>query len=194
MPSTGPVLMIGGVASTRWLAGRMPSAREVRRHQAEEDEHAFPALADRVPAAAAILVRLDADHRDFTRVLAELAPAMTGLADPAASFPDAQRVAAVTTARLRDLVAAHVFDEDVNVAPLIERHLSFDEYASQQAAAISRLPLRIAAGFTVPWLLAASSPADRPHVRGLLPTRLAIAGRAGAHQYRRRVAVAFGSE
>ena len=55
-------------ALARWAAA---FGDQLRRHQAEEDEHAFPALVHQVPAAAAILGRLDADHRDFTRLLGE---------------------------------------------------------------------------------------------------------------------------
>ena len=132
-------------ALVRWASG---FTAELRWHQAEEDVHAFPALVERVPAAAAIVARLETDHRDLAGLLDELAPALAALAATSVPFDEAQRRAAATAGLLSDLVAAHVFDEDVNVAPLIERHLSYEDFAAEQRAAARRLPLRDAA-FTI---------------------------------------------
>jgi len=164
-------------ALARWTIG---FTAELRWHQAEEDAIGFPQLLERVPAATTIVERLDADHRELDALLDELDGVLASREDLAA-----------IAGRLHDLLAAHVFDEDVNVAPLIERHLSYDEHLDAQVAAAGRLPLREAA-WTVPWLLAACSPEERPLVESVLPERLVSIDRLCARRYRCLERAAFG--
>ena len=163
-------------ALAQWGAG---FTAELRWHQAEEDAVGFPQLVERVPAATTIVQRLDVDHRELDVLL-------DGLDEALASREDVAAIAG----RLHDLLAAHVFDEDVNVAPLIERHLSYDEHLGAQVAAAARLPLREAA-WTVPWLLAACTPDERPHVESVLPERLVSIDRLCARRYQRLERAAF---
>jgi hypothetical protein len=165
-------------AFAQWAAG---FTAQLRWHQAEEDAVGFPQLVERVPAAATIVERLDADHGELDAVLDELDGALAAREDVSAP-----------AGRLHDLLAAHVFDEDVNVAPLIERHLSYDEHLGAQVAAARRLPLREAA-WTVPWLLAACSPQERPLVESVLPERLVSIDRLCARRYQRLEHAAFGA-
>jgi hemerythrin-like domain-containing protein len=138
-------------AVARWAAGFVAG---VHWHQAEEDTVAFPALVERVPAARSSIERLALDHQDLDELLARLGE------DPAA-----------VAGRVHDLLAAHIFDEDVTIAPMIERHLGFDEHQAQLVDAARRLPDEMA-GWTVPWLLAACTPEEEPAVRALLDGRL----------------------
>ena len=123
-------------------------------HQAEEDGVAFPALVERVPAARSSIERLALDHEELDELLGRL-----------------QHEPAAVAGRVHDLLAAHTFDEDVNIAPLLERHLSYDEHQAQLMAAAGRLPDELA-GWTVPWLLAACTPEEEPVVRTVLGERL----------------------
>jgi len=138
-------------ALAHWATGFVAG---VRWHQAEEDTVAFPALVERVPAARSSIDRLARDHEELDELLGRLGE------EPA-----------VVAGRLHDLLAAHTFDEDVNIAPLIERHLSYDEHQAQLAASAGRLPDELAA-WTVPWLLAACSPDEHSAVDAVLPARL----------------------
>jgi hypothetical protein len=135
----------------RWASGFVAG---VHWHQAEEDTVAFPALVERIPAARSSIERLALDHQELDQLLARLGTEPVAVAG-----------------RVHDLLTAHIFDEDVNIAPLIERHLSYDEHQAQLVAAAGRLPDELA-GWTVPWLLAACTPEEEPAVRALLDARL----------------------
>jgi len=165
-----------GDALARWAAGFVA---ELRWHQDDEDVVSFPDLVERVPAAAPMIERLDADHRELAGLLDELEAAL------------GRGAGAAEAGRIHDLLAARVFDEDVDIAPLIERHLSYDEHLSQQVAAAERLPLREAA-WTVPWLLAACTPDERDQLTAVLPARLVSVDRLCARRYLRLEQAAFG--
>ena len=160
----------------RWSAGFIA---EVRWHQDDEERVSFPDLVERVPAAASMIERLDADHRELAGLLDELEAAL------------GRGGGASEAGRIHDLLGAHVFDEDVNIAPLIERHLSYDEHLAQQVAAAERLPLREAA-WTVPWLLAACTPDEREQLTAVLTERLVSVDRLCARRYLRMEQAAFG--
>jgi iron-sulfur cluster repair protein YtfE (RIC family) len=75
-------------ALARWTSG---FAAELRWHQADEDAVAFPALLERVPAAASIVERLTADHRELDGLLDQLEAALADAASPAELAPVAGR-------------------------------------------------------------------------------------------------------
>jgi hypothetical protein len=155
-------------ARARWVNGFVAG---VHWHQAEEDGVAFPALVERVPAARSSIERLALDHEELDELLGRLAhePGVAG--------------------RVHDLLAAHTFDEDVNIAPLLERHLTYDEHQAQLEAAAGRLPDELA-GWTVPWLLAACTPDEEAAVRAVLGARLCAVERPPFEELDR---AAFGS-
>jgi hypothetical protein len=158
-------------ARDRWTAAFVA---EVRWHQGDEDTHAFPDLVERVPAAASFIGRLAADHRELDDLLDQLEHGQVTVAG-----------------RLYDLLAALTFDEDVNIAPLIERHLSYDEYRSQLVAAAERMPDELAE-WAVPWLLAACAPEERPLVGAVLPERARLRADELSARYDELDRAAFG--
>jgi hypothetical protein len=158
-------------ARARWTAA---FAAEVRWHQGDEDTHTFPDLVERVPAAAAVVARLALDHRELDGLLDELAAG-----------------GGAGAGRVHDLLAAHTFDEDVNIAPLIERHLSFDEHQGQLRGAAERMPDQLAA-WAVPWLLSSCSLDEQAAVRAVLPDRLQQIEQRSAAGYRQLERAAFG--
>ncbi len=138
-------------ARARWTAAFVA---EVRWHQADEDTNTFPDLVERVPAAAAMVTRLAADHHELDGLLEQL-----------------EQGHAEVAGRVHDLLAAHTFDEDVNLAPLIERHVTFDEHQEQLRGAAARMPDDLA-DWTVPWLLATGALDERAAMRAVLPERV----------------------
>jgi Hemerythrin HHE cation binding domain len=158
-------------ALAQWAAG---FTAELRWHQAEEDAIGFPQLVARVPAAITIVERLDADHRELDTLTDALEQGQLSVAG-----------------RLRDVLAAHTFDENVNIAPLIERHLTFDEHRAQLLGAASRLPDQLA-GWTVPWLLSACGPDEQPAIKAALPERLQSIALESASSYHALECAAFG--
>jgi len=158
-------------ARGRWVAAFVA---EVRWHQADEDAYTLPDLVERVPAAAGFIGRLTADHRELDGLLDQL-----------------ERGDGSVAGRVHDLLAAHTFDEDVNIAPLIERHLSFDEHRAQLRAAAARMPEELAE-WAVPWLLSACGPEERPIVRAVLPERVGSTEEQLAARYAQLEQAAFG--
>jgi hypothetical protein len=159
-------------ARARWTAA---FASEVRWHQADEDANTFPDLVERVPAAAAAVERLAVDHRELHGLLEQLEAGHSEVAG-----------------RLYDLLAAHTFDEDVNLAPLIERHLTFAEHHAQLRGAADRMPDDLA-DWTVPWLLASCAPDERVAVRAVLPERVQSIETELAERYAELERAAFGA-
>lgn len=158
-------------ARARWTAAFVA---EVRWHQADEDTYTLPDLVERVPAAASFVERLSADHRELDGLLDQL-----------------ERGDGAVAGRVYDLLAAHTFDEDVNIAPLIERHLSFDEHEGQLRAAAERMPEGLAE-WAVPWLLTACSIDERAAMRAVLPARVRSNEAELADRYAALERAAFG--
>jgi hypothetical protein len=175
-------------ALARWATGL---AAQLRRHQGEEGKHGFPELLERVPAAEALVARLDADDRELDTVLDEVISALADLVDRQHAFPDAHRRASAVTDQLRKLLVTHIDDEDANFLPLLERHATRDEHDAQLLATAARVPKGDAL-WLMPWLLASCSDTERIEVLAAAPRRLRVIGRLGAPRYRRTVAVAFG--
>jgi inactivated superfamily I helicase len=175
-------------ALARWAAGL---AAQLRRHQGEEGSHAFPDLLERVPAAEALVARLDADDRELATVLDEVISVLADLADRRHPFPGAHGRAVAVTDQLRKLLVTHIDDEDANFLPLLERHATREEHAAQLLATAERVP-GPDARWLMPWLLASCSDSERIDVRAAAPRRLRVMGRLGAPRYRRTVARAFG--
>jgi hemerythrin HHE cation binding domain-containing protein len=159
-------------ALARWTAGLTDT---IRWHHDEEEHHAFPALVEASPAGAPLIERLTADDRALTELLDRVDAAFSPLDDPGH--------AAYAVGELLELFKTHIEDEDVNIAPLLERHLTFEEFARQQAAAARRLPLRTAC-WTVPWMLTSCSRQEQLMVLAVSSPTLRIIGSVATPAYR----------
>ena len=78
---------VRGKALARWAKS---FALELDEHHYVEDAFFFPSLRSRVASAAAVLDRLEADHRDLDQLLARWPAVAASLADPKAPFEDAR--------------------------------------------------------------------------------------------------------
>jgi hypothetical protein len=175
-------------ALAHWAGGL---AAQLRRHQCEEGTHGFPELLERVPAAETLVARLDTDDRELDKVLDESCSALVALADRRDPFPAAHGRASAVTDQLRTLLVTHIGDEDANLLPLLERHMTREEHATQLRATAARMSWP-AALWLMPWLLASCSDDERMQVWAGASLRLRAMGRLGAAHYARTVAQAFG--
>jgi hemerythrin-like domain-containing protein len=95
-------------------------------HHAAEDETVWPLLHNRVPARADDIERMENQHNDIVgavkRVNASLSVWVGSPGGPTAD----QLLAAV--AELGAVVVAHLDDEELNAVPIIQEHLSQDEW------------------------------------------------------------------
>jgi hemerythrin-like domain-containing protein len=165
-------------ARTRWYRG---FAGEIRCHHHIEDELLFPALRDRVATYADHADRLDGDHADLDVVL-------DGLTDALASGDRAR--AGRLAGELADHLDVHLAYEDAEIAPLFARHFTAAEFDELNTKAIKMTPPRQLA-FTVPWLMAAITPAEQAVVLADAPPAMRLVWLATRGRYRRRSARAL---
>lgn len=91
-----------------------------RYHHPKEDEYLFPAVQQRHPAAGELLDRLQAQHRDGERLLADLKQAVADVAaDGAPALAGLQAAATAYIAFERE----HVRIEETELMPLAKAHL-----------------------------------------------------------------------
>jgi hemerythrin-like domain-containing protein len=163
-------------------------AGEVLAHHTVEDEYFFPALVDRVPVAAQLVRRTDADHRHLDELMDDLTEAVAS----AAAGNQAPGLVSLTR-ELADQLQEHLDFEDSEVLPLFVRHFTGPEYHELDEAAVKSLGVGPQAAFTVPFVLGAMTPeeARRTLATAPLPLKVVNALFGGAH--RRLVGRAFGA-
>ena len=126
---------------------------EVLAHHLIEDDICFPALVERVPVAAELIARTDADHHR----LDELMDAVRGdVAEVAAGRPTP--ALAADLAELDELMHRHLGFEDDDILPLFDRHFSAEEWDELDAQAAKALGVSKQAAFTVPWVASLLDP------------------------------------
>ncbi|MGH2392158.1 MAG: hypothetical protein ACRDGH_01490, partial [Candidatus Limnocylindria bacterium] len=113
--------------------------------------------------------RIDREHHLIDDAVARARAALAHLVDDEASDP-ARRAPHDAACELSTLLDVHLGFEDADVLPLYLRHFTEDEYAEVEGRArrlleVRRLP------FTVPWLLGATTPAERERILGRAPPR-----------------------
>jgi hemerythrin-like domain-containing protein len=129
---------------------------EILAHHGVEDAIFFPALRERVPAAAGVLEELDLEHHVLDRLMAECTGAIERIVDGAAP------TAAVTALhRLADVMHDHLDLEDREVVPLFAEHFSAEEYTVLTRAATKQIGLGKQAAFTVPYVGYWAEPEER---------------------------------
>ncbi|HEX7133105.1 MAG TPA: hemerythrin domain-containing protein [Iamia sp.] len=175
------------VPLARWTAG---FTHELVEHHFVEDRFFFPELRRRVPAAAAVLDALDAEHHVLDDLLDRWPDAIAALADRRRPFASAHLEAVAVTQGLADVLGPHLDREDADVLPLFWRHMDGAEYDALQQAAIDGGKKR-GLGFVVPWNASCVEGAERAALleQAPLPMRVLLRLTEGRHQ--RLVAAAF---
>jgi hypothetical protein len=128
---------------------------EVLAHHGGEDDIFFPALRERVPVAAEMTGRTDAEHHE----LDELMDAITEAVDQVRQGNPAPRLAGLTR-ELADHMQQHLDFEDSDILPLFERHFTAEEYEELDAAMVASLKIGPQAAFTVPFAVSAMTPEE----------------------------------
>jgi hemerythrin-like domain-containing protein len=175
------------VALRRWAGGFVG---ELLEHHHAEDEHLFPDLRARVPASAAVLDRLDGDHRHMDELLVRWTDAARGLTDRGRPFDVARRELLEVSVALRDHLDEHLAVEDADVLPLFVRHYSAAEFDAVQGAAV-RDARKQGMTFYVPWIVEAVDGDVRERLLAEAPMPMRILWWATRGRHARLVEAAF---
>ncbi|MDQ2648977.1 MAG: hemerythrin domain-containing protein [Actinomycetota bacterium] len=178
-----------GRALGRWTKGFIA---ELDEHHHVEDTFFFPSLRAAVPAAAATLDGLDADHRRLDLLLARWTCVARALADPRQPFDPAKAQAVELAAELREFLQAHLAIEDADVLPLFWRHYTpaaYDQVVQQAMRNGKKAGLWFVAPFSVDCY---PEGPERDAFLASAPLPLRLLHRLVRPRYDRLVAAAFG--
>ena len=175
-----PVLVRGVAAGDRPRAAVVAAhLRELtvmlHHHHQGEDDLVWPRLTARTPLSAELVHRMQRQHEEVGELLArldELLPSWA--ADPGT----AQRESlAATLDALAPALEAHLDEEEREILPLVEQHLTaaeWDELGERAVAAIPKARLLVLLGY----LLEEVSPSERQTMLGVLPPPVRLIYRA----------------
>ncbi|QKG21750.1 hemerythrin domain-containing protein [Actinomadura verrucosospora] len=135
-------------------------------HHTAEDTHLWPVLAGRV-ADGAVLEQMEDEHNALDRLLDGVDAALSG---PAPAL-------AARAAELAQVLTAHCDHEEELALPLVQKHLTKDEWDAFGAEQRSRLGMGGAATF-FPWLLDGAPDETRRKVLGIVPPPVRLLYRA----------------
>jgi len=102
-------------------------------HHAAEDELIWPKLRARSPAHAAEITRMEGQHRDIAEGVATMRHVVASWAASADPRLAEQVIPAV--ANLSAVLDEHLADEELNIVPLINAHITSDEWQETHARA-----------------------------------------------------------
>jgi branched-chain amino acid transport system ATP-binding protein len=94
-------------------------------HHAKEDEYLFPALRQRSPEAAAVIDRLQVEHRNGPEVLKSLREQLAASAAGALANPEFAQALRIYTQSLK----AHIRTEEKDVMPLAREVLTAEDWS-----------------------------------------------------------------
>lgn len=144
-------------------------AGEVLVHHTVEDDHFFPALAERVPGTAELIRRTDADHLHLDELMDSITLAVASVR---AGRPAPELLA--LTQELAEHMEEHLGFEDADILPLFEQHFDRETFDAVDAEAMKTLGIGRQAAFTVPFVVAALSPDEARRTLATAPIPLRI--------------------
>ncbi|MFF5233669.1 SRPBCC family protein [Dactylosporangium sp. NPDC000521] len=151
----------------------------IHHHHVGEDRFLWPMLHDAVGPSAE-LDALSDDHGDLDPLMDTIRAALQEGPGGAADLADA-------AVRLRDLMTAHLAEEEAVVVPIVAEHISPKRHAAMEKAMRKALPIKM--GFAVPWVMSADAELARTALRSA-PLRLIL--RLTRGRYDRRLQDAYG--
>ena len=96
-------------------------------HHTGEDELLWPLLRERCPANCGLVDRMLAQHQELVAIVEQLTPQLAKWrTDPQ---PETTEPVAESFAALADGLCSHTHDEEPNVLPVIEEHVTIAEWA-----------------------------------------------------------------
>jgi hemerythrin-like domain-containing protein len=163
-------------------------AGEVVAHHTVEDDVVFPGLIARVPVAEELIRTTDDEHHQLDRLMEVTASELAGVRCD-------RRTSALAgaLAELADLMDRHLTFEDVDILPLIERHVTDAEYQAMEKAARKQLGVGRQAAFTVPFVSYWMAPDEFGRLLAKAPLPFRLLHRAMAQGHARLAATVFGS-
>lgn len=164
-------------ALVRWCSGFLA---ELHCHHTVEDDVMFPALVVRVPGAAELIERTDADHAAMDEIISRMEAGLSALRSggSAAALHEG-------ASDLADLLDDHLAFEDAEVVPLFEQHFTGDEYQRLDDAAMEILGVSSQALYTVPFVLSEATPAELASMWGTAPVPFRLIHLACRGRYQR---------
>lgn len=171
-------------ALVRWTEGFIA---ELHCHHTIEDDAMFPALVARVPGAAELIDRTDADHAAMDLIMERLETGAKIL-----RMGGSPRKLHEAATDLADLLDVHLAFEDAHVIPLFERHFTAEEYQRLDEEAMAILGVSKQALFTVPFVLSEATPEELDRSWATAPTPFKVLYLASRGRYRRMADRALG--
>ena len=186
-----PTVAVGDRARWARVARRFDFfATVLHKHHSGEDRGMWPLLAER-GADPAVLESLEAQHAGIDPLLEAARGDLAALADGRGDAATLDRLA-TTTVRLRDDLRAHLVNEEANGMPLVQRHLSpedwdrLDREVFQKDYAAREIPAVLG------WVMSGLPAEHQGRLPGANPLFLAF-GRFMARRFDRREARVFGA-
>jgi hemerythrin-like domain-containing protein len=171
-------------ALARWWRGY---AGEVLLHHTIEDDIFFPELVRQVPAAGQLIQRTDGDHAHLDEFMTGITAALS-----AVDAPGALERAAELLAELATHMDEHLGFEDDEILPLLETRFTAEEYEALDSRAAKATGISAQAAFTVPFVAASVSDAERQRLLGQAPAPFRVLYRLTRGRYARLTALALG--
>lgn len=172
----------------RWYGGFF---HDFELHHSAEDELFFPALAERVPAFADRLARLDAEHHTLEAALVTVGEALRALADPGVSWSSVHADALDALRVAQWELTTHLDHEDVHVLPLFVTHMSKIDYEEIAERALKQQPASQLT-FAVSWVMSNATGAERRRILDEAPLPLKVVWYLGRGRYARLTKKALG--
>ncbi|WP_202874026.1 hemerythrin domain-containing protein [Kribbella speibonae] len=137
----------------------------LHRHHHGEDEHVWPEIRRRDPAAGALLDQMDADHRSIAQPMRDVEDA----GDPfgAGTMPASELLDRL--ARLQAVLLPHLAREEQEMMPVVAKLLSYDEWHDLGHRAFVRGKPLMHLAMEGHWVLDNATPEDRARIITVLP-------------------------
>jgi hemerythrin-like domain-containing protein len=145
---------------------------QLERHHLMEDENLLPLLEPKLvgqPEAARGLANARRQHREIDEVVERLPRAVSQFLDTAKNSAEMLEMGELLIARLDE----HLDDEERDIFPLFEQHLTSREFARFERAAKQEMGLRGATTF-FPWVLHGATRQEEAQILGPLPMPLRL--------------------
>lgn len=178
-----------------WVALRDRWARfahVLHGHHSLEDAELWPRLQAAVTAARdaeaqEVLDAMAAEHAEIDPLLAGVADGLDRMAT--APSLDARAALAVRMVAARDSLGRHMAHEEQSALPLVQRHLTPEDWAAMEAASPKDKPGELA--FIVPWVLHEMPTHAMPRIKAFGGPMLIGIGRVFRRSFERKEKRAF---
>jgi hemerythrin-like domain-containing protein len=107
-------------------------------HHSGEDELLWPLLTKRAQLAAALMARMQSQHDDLSLATSEVQELLSGW--PVSADPTAAAALVAALARLRELLIAHLDEEEQRVLPLVTTYIAPVEWGRLAEHGFAHMP------------------------------------------------------